>query len=93
MDQGPPRGRHAARLGEIRRAIESALRAWPEASGAEIARRVACSQQYAARIRAQLADLWHLPARVRGRDHKLYPARRPGARRGRPGPRRVDGGA
>lgn len=78
--------------GEIRQAIERALRAWPNVSGAEIARRVTCTQQYAARVRAQLADIWHLPTRVVGKDYKLYPARRPEGRRGRSGPPRSAAG-
>lgn len=62
--------------GDIRNAIEIALKMWPEKTQQEIADQIGCSQNYVSEIQNQFiasAKLIVPPARV-GKDGKIYPA-------------------
>ncbi|MBP7571017.1 MAG: hypothetical protein KBA95_13240 [Acidobacteria bacterium] len=72
----------------VREAILCALTTRPDTSANQIARALRCRQQYVSRIRRQVAQAYHLPDQVIGRDGKRYPARRTVAKCGaRPEPR------
>lgn len=61
--------------GDIRKAVEVALREWPQKSQAEIAAQVGCSQGIVARYKDELitSNKLTLPATRTGKDGKSYP--------------------
>ena len=69
---------HGLRLkqGDKKRAIVLTLKVWPERSQRRIAAQVGCTQQYVAKVRAQVTTRCHLPERTVGTDGKSYPAKR-----------------
>ena len=88
---------HGLRLGsgDIRRAVELALKQKPDASQRLIAEHVGCSHRYVGTIREQVGTSSHLPERTVGSDGKSYPAatrrksrksRKPAARKGTEAP-------
>ena len=61
--------------GDIRRAVEIALREWPNKSQQEIAEQVGCNVAYVNRIKQELftSKKLTLPATRTGKDGKSYP--------------------
>jgi hypothetical protein len=62
--------------GDVKHAVELALRTWPGRSQVEIAAQVGCAQQYVSRLKAEFTtcgELTEQPATVTGRDGKTYP--------------------
>jgi DNA-binding NarL/FixJ family response regulator len=73
-------GAHGERLsvGDRKHAIKVAIQAFPERSGAEIARHIGCSHQWVSdvkhELRAELQASCTLPETVTGKDGRHYPA-------------------
>lgn len=66
--------------GDVRHAVELALRTWPEKTQREIAAQVGCSLGSVATIKGQLFSREQLPdapATVTGKDGKVYPTSKP----------------
>jgi len=70
--------------GDKRRAIELALKTWPDYSTTRIAEQVGCAFQYVARLKGQVSTSGNLPSQVTGKDGKSYPARRNGKAKNTP---------
>ncbi len=66
--------------GDVRHAVELALRTWPRKTQQAIAEQVGCNDGYVCRIKAQLLtskELPDAPATVTGKDGKVYPTSKP----------------
>lgn len=62
--------------GDVKHAVELALRTWPEKTQQAIAEQVGCSQGYIAKVKGQfipMNNLTEAPATVTGKDGKTYP--------------------
>ena len=65
--------------GDVRHAVELALRTWPEKTQQAIADQVGCHLSYVARIKGEFSTSRKLdaPATVTGKDGKVYPTTKP----------------
>lgn len=66
--------------GDIKHAVELALRTWPGKTQREIAAQVGCDQAHVSRLKEQFMSSHKLPdapATVTGRDGKIYPTTKP----------------
>lgn len=59
--------------GDVKHAVELALRTWPEKTQQAIAEQVGCGQQRVSEIRRQFTESGELPTTVTGKDGKTYP--------------------
>ena len=59
--------------GDVKHAVELALRTWPEKTQQAIAEQVGCSQKHVCIIKSQFIPRYELPTEVTGRDGKTYP--------------------
>ena len=66
---------HRFTRGDMKHAVQIALRMWPEKSQNLIAQQVGCTQGYVSRLKGITSNT--MPTRVTGQDGKSYPARRP----------------
>lgn len=86
---GPLPGNATRRTrGDIRHAVELALKSLPDKTQEQVAEQVGCTRQYVTKIKCQLAtscELPDAPATVTGKDGKTYPTSKPLPARSAPG--------
>ena len=65
--------------GDVKRAVELAVKTWPNKSQREIAEQVGCTKQYVGQLKAEISKQVYLPPTRTTSDGRQYPAtRRPG---------------